>query len=59
MVKGAKEGKGPMIYPYVHLFDGHFHASCYYQSTKQTEGGEDFKGKKGMRRRGIHLGETT
>lgn len=37
-----------MIYFYVHLFDGNFHASCYYQSTVQTERGEAFRGKEGM-----------
>lgn len=44
MVKGAKEEKGQMIYLYVHLFDGHFHASCYYQSTRGRGG---FKGEEG------------
>ena len=44
--KAAKEGKGQRIYLYVHLLDGHFHASCYYQSTEQTGRG-GFEGKEG------------
>lgn len=40
MAKGAKKGKDQMIYLYEHLVDENFHASCYYQSTGQTEEGE-------------------
>lgn len=40
MAKGAKKGKGQMIYLYGHLVDENFHVSCHYQSTGKTEEGE-------------------
>lgn len=49
MAKGAKKGKDQMIYLYGHLVDENFHASCYYQSTVQTEEEEAARGKQGMR----------